>query len=170
VTLQLLIFGTKITKWHINNNESTHITVTRSSNPIVTTYHMNGEIVPKVTHVNILGVTVTSDLKQNLHTDTVCCKANRILDMLSRSLKKCTEKNSKLLFISLVRSVLTFGTPAWHPTSGVNIAKLEATQSRATRHILGFKRTALLSPVCKDRSIVVYPQSLSCLIKLILRF
>ena len=63
----------------------------------------------------------------------------RTLGWLSRSFQAPSPNTLRVLYLTMVCSTLTFGTPAWHPTSVCNLEKLERVQGRATRLILGCK-------------------------------
>ena len=95
--------------------------------------------------MKLLGVAVSSDLRWNCHTDTVRRKSIAILGILAKCFRGGKAKFTRLLYISLVRSKLLYGIPAWFPTTAVNMEKLERVQSRATRLILGYKAAASMT-------------------------
>ena len=84
-----------------------------------------------------LSVTVSFDLSWNKHFDHITAKAYRSLGLL-----RCSFSNSvsipvkKTLYISLVRSQLTYGSQLWHPHLIKDIVNLERVQRRATCFIL----------------------------------
>ena len=125
----------------LNPTKSTYLRVTRSTHPIDTSYSICNLQVPSVKAVKILGVTVTSDLKWNNHTAVIRNKAAKTLGFISRCFKGAKCSVISLLYKSLVRSSLLFAAPAWHPTTGANLAALERVQNRATRLILGCKKS-----------------------------
>ena len=65
----------------------------------------------------------------------------RALGMISRSFSGRGRSALRLLYLSLVRSLLVYGTPAWHPTTKGNLAKMEQVQSKATYTILKSKKS-----------------------------
>lgn len=117
-----------------------YVRFTRSVTPHLCVYSMENLVIPQQSVVKLLGVTFSSDLKWNIHTNDVCNRASRMLGFISKSLFGVKAKMTRVLYISLVRSVLLFGTPAWNPTTIGNINLLERVQKRATRLILGVKR------------------------------
>ena len=64
-------------------------------------------------------------------------KAYKILGLLGRYFRNCNSVTSKnLLYISLVRSQLTYGSQVWCPYLLKNIDTLEAVQCQSTKFIL----------------------------------
>jgi hypothetical protein len=131
----------KLNNMALNVSKCAHLQVTRSRVPIATNYVINDIAVPISSSLNMLGVIVSNDLKWNLQTEAVRCKGMRVLGMLARSFGKRKSPSMKVLYTSLVRSLITYGMPAWHPTSVSNIEKLERVQGRASRLILGLSRS-----------------------------
>ncbi|KAF4520818.1 hypothetical protein B566_EDAN007113, partial [Ephemera danica] len=99
----------------LNLLKNVHMSLSRSNNVIKSEYELCGIPVSTKNNMKLLGVNISNDLKWNFHVDTVCNKANRLLGFIARSFKGGRAKMNKLLYVSLVRSVLTYGTPAWHP-------------------------------------------------------
>ena len=54
--------------------------LTKKHNKIQASYTLESSVHENVESIKYLGVTITSDLKWNLHIRKVCSKANRILD------------------------------------------------------------------------------------------
>ncbi|CAB3384942.1 Hypothetical predicted protein [Cloeon dipterum] len=85
-----------------------------------------------------LGVHISrDDLRWSVHTDIVRAKAAQVLGFAARNLRKCTQKVKRVSFLSLVKPILMYGLPAWHPTTQENMTKLERVQKRALRFIYG---------------------------------
>ena len=126
----------------LNVSKCTHARITRSSAPIPTSFEVCGEAIPTQEKFKLLGIWITGDLRWNHHTEVVRSRAMRILGMLTRSFQAKSVNALRVIYLTMVRSILTFGTPAWHPTSKSNLDKLERVQGRATRLILGYKKTA----------------------------
>jgi hypothetical protein len=67
----------------------------------------------------------------------VTAKAFKLLGMLRRSLTGTRRAALRTAYLTLVRPILLYATPAWHPVSVVNLTKLERVQGCATRLVLG---------------------------------
>jgi Reverse transcriptase (RNA-dependent DNA polymerase)/Endonuclease-reverse transcriptase len=125
----------KVNYMEINESKSHHMAITKAKNIRKTLYSMNGKPIKQDNIMKILGITITQDLKWNVQTEIVRSKAAKLLGFLSRTLHSARPNAKRTIYLSLVKSVLMYGSPAWHPTSKSNIAKLEVIQSRATRFI-----------------------------------
>lgn len=131
----------KINQMALNILKCVYLCITRSRCPLPSVYTIHNEAVPQCSSLKLLGITISSDLKWNLHTEAVRCSAMRVLGMLARSFGRRSSASMKVLYTSLVLSVITYGMPAWHPTSASNIEKLERVQGRATRMMMRMKRS-----------------------------
>ena len=129
----------------LNVGKCTYTRITRSSSPLLSAYEINGEVIPSKNDFKLLGVWISSDLKWNFHTESVRCRAIKVLWMIARCYRPKYASAIRLLYLTMVRSILLYGTPAWHPTSKANLEKLERVQGRATKLIMGYKRTAPVS-------------------------
>ena len=125
----------------LNSSKCSHTRVTRSPSPLITSYHVNGNPIDHQQSFKLLGVIISADLKWNLQTEQVRCKAMRALGMVSRGFSGRGRGALRLLYLSFIRSILMYGTPAWHPTTLANLAKLESVQAKATRMIIGQKKS-----------------------------
>ena len=52
-------------------------------------YSLEGTVLDYVEKIKYLGVTITNDLKWNIHISNICTKANRTLGFLRRNLAAC---------------------------------------------------------------------------------
>ena len=99
--------------------------------------HLNGLPIQSVKSAKLLGVTLSSDLKWDLHVQSIVKKASQRLYILT-ILKRCCAPKDHLLhvFKSIVRPVLEYATQCWHP--GLTKAQcelIELIQKRAMRII-----------------------------------
>ena len=101
-----------------------------------------------------LGFTVTSNLDWTNHIETKLAKCTRVFNFMRRNIPFSTASpRKKLLYHSLVVSVLLYGSPVWSP-SVTYLKKLEKFQMRAFKWICSDKsyKSALLShsylPLC----------------------
>ena len=107
------------------NNRSTHF------------YSLNNHILKQVEENPYLGLTLTENLKWSSHITKITKKANSTIGLLRRNLKSCPQDCRKSAYISLVRSVLDYGSIIWDPYLSRDIEKLERVQRQAARFITG---------------------------------
>ena len=104
-----------------------------------------------VPHTKILvAILMTSNLSWSEHIALITSKAYKKLGLLRRTF--CSRNTScvkRILYLSLVRSNLLFGSQVWRPSLLKDIKALENIQRRATKFILnGYSssyRTRLIS-------------------------
>jgi hypothetical protein len=134
---------TNVNYWCKNNNmelnphKSTCLTISKSPNSITNVYNVGNIIIPSNSDVKCLGVHITDDLKWNHHVDMITNKAFRVLGMLRRSLTGTRRSALRTAYLTLVRPIILFASPSWHPVTQANLKKLENVQNAATRLILG---------------------------------
>ena len=98
-------------------------------------YQLNGEILQSVPNTPYLGVTISTDLKFNIHLNKNVAKSYQCLAFVRRNLKYCPEKLRRLSYISLIRSKLEYASSVWDPHLRKDIHHLEMVQRRAARYI-----------------------------------
>ena len=91
----------------------------------------------------LLGVIIASNLKWNIQTDAVRQKAAKLLGFVARNLRGCTSRVKRLAYVTLIKPVMLYGTPSWHPTTSENCSKLESIHRRGLRFIYGKNPTDL---------------------------
>lgn len=106
--------------------------ITRSKFYVFHQYVINGFNLVAVHHVKDLGILLSSDLTFSEHiTYYICNKASRALGFLKRN---CNEFQNiaclKVLYISLMRSVLEYGSIGWSPYTACDIKNIESIQHR----------------------------------------
>ena len=82
-----------------------------------------------------MGVTISTDLKFNIHLNKNVAKSYQCLAFVRRNLKYCPEKLRRLSYISLIRSKLEYASSVWDPHLRKDIHHLEMVQRRAARFI-----------------------------------
>lgn len=82
-----------------------------------------------------LGVYIDSKLKFTTHCQEKVNKANRILGYIRHTFKHMEKNTFLLLYKSLVRPHLEFGSCIWSPRHKYNIDSIERVQRRATKLI-----------------------------------
>ena len=86
----------------------------RSLFPILSSYYLNGELIATSTHGKDLGVTFSSDLSWNKHYEKISSKAYQTLGLIRRTFSLSSSvKAKKLLYLSLVRSKITYCSQVW---------------------------------------------------------
>ena len=89
----------------------------------------------KVTTKTDLGICVDDNLKFSDHISAKLSKANKMLQIIKHTFKHITPEIFKMLYTTLVRPHLEYGTPVWSPHTARDIKRLESLQRRATKII-----------------------------------
>ena len=84
-----------------------------------------------------LGVIVDPDLGFDEHINQVVKKANRISGLLMRTITYKTDAIMIPLYKALIRPILEYANPVWHPTLRKHINLIEGVQRRFTKKIIG---------------------------------
>ena len=131
------------TEWKLMFNESkcSLLSIVSSVSPDHsdnhTEYLINGLPISSCYQQRDLGILISSDLSWCHHISKITSKAYKILGLLRRTF--CSSNNvatKKMLYISLVRSQLLYGSQVWRPLQVKDINPLESLQRRATKYIL----------------------------------
>lgn len=124
---------------NLNAQKCQVITFHRSHDFIPFDYVLNGSTLSRAYSIRDLGVTLSSNLCPEAHINSVICKANKTLGLLFRSASSGLSIDAmRLLFTSLVRSVLEYCCVAWCPYQFGHISRLERIQDRFLR-VVGIK-------------------------------
>ena len=125
------------------------LTVTRKKQPLIFYYTLNHAQLERVTEEKDLGVIVNNTLSWEKHVISVAAKANKLPGLLKRTCPLLTDVSvRRTLYLSLVKSQLSFGTQVWSPSQHYLKARIERVQRRATRWIL---RTSAGKLSCRER-------------------
>lgn len=101
------------------------------------TYNINGVPLSEEQSIKDLGVIVSTDLSWSLHLNTVIAKAYQQLGLIRRSFGNMSTTTTKtVLYLTLVRSKLTYCSQLWRPQYIKNIVQLERVQKRASKFML----------------------------------
>ena len=134
---------------NFNTSKCKALTISRCKQPIVLNYHLGSAELIRVDSEVDLGITVTSNLSWNRHITKLVTKANSTLGLLRRTCPMLTNCDARrTLYLSLVKSQLSYATEIWSPYQSVNKISLEKLQRRATRWILQVKKGDI---IYKDR-------------------
>ena len=104
-------------------------------NKIEASYTLEGTVLENVDSIKYLGVTITNDLKWNIHINNICTKAKRTLGFLRRNLFSCPQDVKEAAYKGLVRPVLEYGSSVWDPHTKCLQEELEKVQKRAARFV-----------------------------------
>ena len=84
-----------------------------------------------------LGILVKNDLTWSDHYNYISSKAYRSLNLIHLTISvSSSTKTKKSLYLSLVRSQLTYCSQLWRPNLIKDIKRLETIQRRATKFIM----------------------------------
>ena len=79
---------------------------------------------------------MSNDLSWSRHCEYIVSKAYRTLGMIRRAFKTSSIPAKRKLYLSLVRSRLSYCSPVWRPQHARDVISLERVQRRATKYIL----------------------------------
>ena len=134
-----------LSQWCLDNDMSFNISkscLLRFHNRTTTTtssnYTVNDTSITSLDHCRDLGVIFSTDLSWTKHYyNAITAKAYQSLGLIRRTFSPFIPTSiKKLLFISLVKSKLTYCSPVWRPHLIRDIKLLERIQRRATKYIL----------------------------------
>ena len=82
-------------------------------------YTLHGHQLQSVPHAKYLGVTISADLKWDMHTNSVISKANKTLGFLGRNLRLWDKqvKGMRRAYKALVCPLQEYASPVWDPLS-----------------------------------------------------
>jgi len=126
-------------RWSLNFNAAkcALLQFSSGSSSIAFNYTINNNLISAQEHQRDLGVIMSSDLSWKEHMLTISSRAYRTLSLIRRSFSAGHSPQTKrLLYLSLVRSQLTYCSQIWRPHLLKDILALEQIQRRATKYIL----------------------------------
>ena len=124
-------------RWKLRLNPEKCAGIHFSNSPAVTPtlYNTDSEI-KFVQHHKDLGIIVTNNLSWSSHHHHICSKAYFALNLIRRTISTTSIDVKRRLYISLVRSNLSYCSQLWRPQHLKDIALLERVQRRATKYII----------------------------------
>ena len=99
-------------------------------------YNLGGRTLSTVTDYPYLGLSFSNNLSWQKHISNITSRANRMLGLVRRNLRKCSTRIRQQAFVSLVRPHLEYCCPVWNPHTNKDITRIEAIQRRAARFVL----------------------------------
>ena len=101
---------------------------------------INNQQIPQEKQTKFLGVTFDQNFNWNEHINNLLANCNRdlnIIRILSNTRWGSNKEMLLILYKSLIKSNLLYGSEAWSDTSATNKNKLKTIQSKAFRYITG---------------------------------
>lgn len=87
-------------------------------------YILHGQELDQSDSAKYLGVTLTSDLKWNMHVKNVTQKANDTLGLIRRNLRIASKTIKTRAYQALVRPHLEYASTVWDPHTQINTQRL----------------------------------------------
>ena len=119
------------------NPSKSHIIHFSRATVIPHNYQMNGTQLEVKDRCRDLGVIYTSNLSWTEHYIAMTRKAYQLMGLIRRTFSQSVPSSvKKLLYLSLIRSQLTYCSPVWRPRFSKDIMLLERVQRKCTKYIL----------------------------------
>jgi hypothetical protein len=113
-----------------------HVKFTRRHNNIDSAYYLNGAKIQEVDHINDLGVIIDKKLTFGAHLENIIKKASNMLGFIIRISKGFRKlQTRRLLYNSLVLSILEYCSVVWRPHYACHSLRLERIQKRYLWHL-----------------------------------
>ena len=135
--LNNIMYWSSVNGMKLNASKCTSMDITLSNLRRFGRYSINDSLLTHADHIKLLGLNISYNLSWNFHNEAVRNKSAKLIAFVSRNLKGCTRKVKQQSYLYLIRPVMTYGAPAWHPTTNENVNKLQLLQNRASRFIYG---------------------------------
>ena len=87
----------------------------RISQSIQYTYTLNGIVLEAAANQKDLGVIVSDDLTPGTHIFHITKKCNQRIGLIKRCFTNLSADKVEILYQSLIRPVLVYGSPVWSP-------------------------------------------------------
>ena len=129
-------------KWNLPFNEIKFRLLQFSSNTNNEphSYYINGQVISPSTSHKDLGVLFNNSLSWEDHHSLIVSRAYKQLNLLKRTFTFHHVSARKNLYLSLVRSQLSYCSLVWRPCQIKHIEILERVQRRATKFILNYAK------------------------------
>ncbi len=122
-------------KLSLNTSKCAYMNVSLSSS--TNNNNTIDDTIKTVTQQKDLGILLSDSLSWSVNIKQICSKAYRSLYLIRQTIPCTSPINiKKSLYLSLVRSQLTYCSQLWFPNKIQNIILLERVQRRATKYIL----------------------------------
>ncbi len=134
--LNNLIRWTHIWKLKFNPLKCKIMSINNTNPILIYNYNMNNINLDRVNTFNDLGITINTNLTWGDHISNKISKANSLMGLIKRTLGyRCPMKPKLILYNSLVKSTLSYGSVIWAYGSKANLKRVESVQRLATKYI-----------------------------------
>jgi hypothetical protein len=121
----------------VNAEKCSQITFSHRKLNLKFNYTINSSDLTVVTQIKDLGILLSNYLSFNNHINMICNKALWVLSFIRRNCSEFKNPNCiKILYFSLVRSILEYGSVVWNPYQANLITKIERIQYRLLRVLI----------------------------------
>lgn len=104
------------------------ISYTHKNKPIIRDYKLGGSKIKRVSKIRDLGVIL--DQKLSAHIEYTVNKAKASLNFIKRQSSNFNKDTIKILYTSLVRSIVEFASPIWSPHGVTKKGMIESVQKQ----------------------------------------
>lgn len=120
----------------LNPHKCNVVTFTRNINKINFKYHLQGVVLQRENVVRDLGVIHDSKLIFDVHINNIVNRAYKSLGFVIRMSNDFKQaKTFKVLYCTLVRSILEYATQIWNPRYSTYITRIEAIQKKFLKYL-----------------------------------
>jgi hypothetical protein len=120
----------------INTKKCAIMTFTRSKEPLISTYYIKGEALPRENQTKDLGVLLQPTLNFVQHAETITKNGKRNLGIIMRQTKYFKNIDTiRTLYYSLVRSNIECSSTAWGPLNKKLSKQMERIQKIFLRYL-----------------------------------
>ena len=128
--LDVLLEWTKLNQLPFNMDKCNHMKIGESEKQL----KFGDELIQMVSVQSDLGLTISNDLKWNLHIGKACSKAIRVFHMIKRNVSNLNTEAKLNLYKSMVVPVILYGSPCYGMSKYV-MSELEKIQRRVVNWI-----------------------------------
>ena len=125
-------------KWKLKFNiGKCKILSINNTNPfLLHSYHLSNVPLERVNKINDLGLILNSNLTWDNHIASKISKADQMMGLIKRTVGyRCPPKTKLILYNTLAKSALSYGSIIWSYGSKKLLKSVEAVQRRATKYI-----------------------------------
>ena len=123
----------QLNKLYLNVKKCNYISFSRKPDRIVTNYFINGQQLEYKYSIRDLGVIFDMKLSFTKHINSISVKGSKLLGFVIRNTKYFSTQATKMVYCSLVRSVLEYCSVVWSPFFQIHSDSLEAVQHKFLR-------------------------------------
>lgn len=123
-------------KLELNPAKCSVVSFSRKKHSFQSSYILKNEVLQRGFVVRDLGVFHDSKLVFDMHVDYIVKKASKSLGFVLRTCGSFTKaKSFKILYCTLVRSILEYASQIWNPRYEKYVARIERIQIKFVKHL-----------------------------------